>query len=340
MTSADGTGGAGGGAFAGTRFAITCMLVGAFAISLNDMIIKTLSGDYPLHQLVFFRSLLALPFTFTFLHFEGGLRKLRTSTPFLHLTRGLLVVLANMLFYAAVVVLPLAETTALFFVAPLIITLLAIPLLGEPVGPRRLTAVAVGFLGVVVMMEPWAALGLGAEGSDGVNRWFLLLPIGSALAYAGMQILTRRLGAQAPAAAMAIYIQCTFLMVSVVFWIVAGDGRFVEGVESESLVFLLRPWIMPEREDLLLIGALGLCAGFIGYTLSQAYRSAPAATVAPFEYVLLPLSLFWGFTIFGEIPGNPALLGAALISGAGLYVFMREGKRGQPLATARPTRRP
>ncbi|MEL6768037.1 MAG: DMT family transporter [Pseudomonadota bacterium] len=323
---------------ADARFAIGCMLLGAFCISINDMLIKALSGDYPLHQIVFFRSLLALPFTFTFLQFEGGLRRLRTRTPLLHLTRGLLVVLANMLFYAAVVVMPLAEATALFFIAPLVITLLAIPLLGEPVGPRRLSAVAVGFLGVLVMMRPWE--GFGTAGPEGVNRWFLLLPLGSAVAYAGMQILTRRLGVHAPAAAMAIYIQSTFLCVSILFGVIAGDGRFAEGVENESLRFLLRPWIIPEQGDLALIGGLGVAAGFIGYTLSQAYRSAPAATVAPFEYVLVPLSLFWGFAIFGELPGTAATIGSALITGAGLYVFMREGKRGRALATARPTRRP
>ncbi|MEM7499828.1 MAG: DMT family transporter [Pseudomonadota bacterium] len=318
------------------RFAIGCMLVAAFCISVNDMVIKALSGDYPLHQLVFMRSLIALPFSLTFLRFEGGLAALRTATPLLHLARGLLIVLANMLFYAAVVVLPLAEATALFFIAPLVITLLAIPLLGEPVGPRRLAAVAIGFLGVVVMMRPWESFAAG----DGPSRWLLLLPMGAALAYAGMQILTRRLGVSAPAAAMAIYIQTTFLTVSTLFYLIAGDGRFAENVESESLVFLLRPWVVPERADLALIAGLGLCAGFIGYTLSQAYRSAPAATVAPFEYSILPLSIFWGFAVFGEVPGPTILFGIALIAGAGLYVFMREGKRGRALAAARPTRRP
>ncbi|MEL7172120.1 MAG: DMT family transporter [Pseudomonadota bacterium] len=265
-------------------------------------------------------------------------RRLVTTAPGLQLLRGALLFTVTALFFSALAVLPLAEAIALVQVGPLFITALAALILAEKVGPRRWIAVAVGFIGVLVMMRPWE--GFGTAGSEGINRWFLLLPLGSAVAYAGMQILTRRLGVHAPAAAMAIYIQSTFLCVSILFGIIAGDGRYLEGIENESLRFLLRPWIIPEQDDLALIGGLGLAAGFIGYTLSQAYRSAPAATVAPFEYVLVPLSLFWGFAIFGELPSTAALVGSALITSAGLYVFMREGQRGRTLATARPTRRP
>ncbi|MEO0819576.1 MAG: DMT family transporter [Pseudomonadota bacterium] len=314
--------------------AIACMVFAAVCISVNDMLIKALSGDYPLHQIVFTRSAIGIGFSLALLQFEGGWRALRTATPGLHLLRGLLVVLANMLFYAALAVMPLADTTATFYVAPLLITLLSVPLLGETVGPRRLMAVAIGFLGVLVIVRPWAA------GDGSVDRVLYVLPLLSALAYAGMQLLTRKLGVSAGAAAMAIYLQLTFISVSALFFLVAGDGRFAEGLEDPSLIFLLRAWTWPAAGDWALFLSLGLASAGIAYTLSQAYRSADAATVAPFEYAILPLSVFWGWAVFGHLPGVSVLLGIALIAGAGLYVFLRERVRERPLASRRPQRRP
>ncbi|MGR3579910.1 MAG: DMT family transporter, partial [Sagittula sp.] len=117
---------------------IVLICLGVLAISVNDLLIKWLSGGYPLHQMVFTRSAIGLCFTFGFVFWEGGLGLLRSRTPGIHALRGFLVVVANMTFYAAVAVLPLGQATALFFVAPLFITLLSIPILGEKVGPLRL----------------------------------------------------------------------------------------------------------------------------------------------------------------------------------------------------------
>ncbi|MBT5821798.1 MAG: DMT family transporter, partial [Rhodobacteraceae bacterium] len=130
---------------------ILFILIGMIAISINDVLIKQLSGGYPLHQLVFTRSSIGLIFSIFLLQLEGGWGLLKTSTPGLHLLRALMVVISNMSFFAAIAVLPLAETTALFFAAPLMITLLSIPVLGEKVGPMRLSAVLVGFIGVLIM---------------------------------------------------------------------------------------------------------------------------------------------------------------------------------------------
>lgn len=316
---------------------ILFILFGMLCISVNDMLIKELSGGYPLHQMVFVRSAIGICFTLVFLRLEGGWRLLKTRRPGLHLIRALLVVCANMTFFAALAVLPLGTATALFFVAPLCITLLSIPVLGEAVGPRRIAAVIVGFGGVLVML-----LGPGeseAEAGGGYARGLLLLPVVAAMAYAGMQILTRKLGMASSASAMAIYIQGTFLIVSTGFFVVAGDGRLAEGLQSESLVFLLRAWVMPPAEDLWLFGILGLMSAGIGYSLSAAYRLGDAATIAPFEYVALPLAIFWGWAVFGEVPGPRIMVGIVLIAGAGLYVFLRERQRNLPLRGKRPVRR-
>lgn len=315
------------------RTAIAFILLGMVCISVNDMLMKRLSGDYPLHQMIFFRSVVGISVSLVLVQFEGGFAILRTRNPGLHLLRGALIVFTNMAFFTALAVLPLADVTGLFFVAPLFITLLSIFILGEKVGARRIVAVTVGFIGVLIMLRP------GAAPADGASRLILFLPVVAALAYACMQILTRKLGATTKASAMATYIQGTFLVVSLIFWLIAGDGRFAMGVQSESAQFLLRAWRWPEPSDQPLFLILGAMSAVIGYSLSQAYRSTEAATIAPFEYTALPLAILWGWFIWGDLPDAWVSVGIALIVGSGLYVFLRERQRKSPASNRRRIRR-
>ncbi len=312
------------------RTGIAFILLAMLAVSVNDMLVKHLSGDYPLHEIIFVRSAIALCFSLVILQVEGGWRLLRTDRPLLHLLRCLLIVGANMSYFMALAVLPLADASALFYVMPLFITLLSIPLLGERVGPWRIGAVVVGFGGVLLMLRP-------AGGELAVSRLVLLLPMLAALLYAFMQILTRRLGVRSKASAMAIYIQCTFIAVSLGFFAIGGDGRLAEGSDNASLQFLLRAWRWPAPGDRLLLAGLGTVSAVVAYSLSQAYRSAEAATVAPFEYAALPLAIFWGWAVWGHLPGPWVSAGILLIVGAGLTVFMRERRRRAP--PPRPARR-
>jgi S-adenosylmethionine uptake transporter len=309
---------------------ILFVLAGVFFISINDMLIKQLSGGYPLHQMVFTRSIIGIMFSLIFVQMEGGWRILRTNQPGLHVLRGLLIVTSNMTFFVALAAIPLADATALFFAAPLFITLLSIPILGEKVGPLRLGAVIFGFLGVVIMQRPW-------EGVDtlGTSRLILLLPVVAALTYALNQLLTRKLGLKSKASALAVYIQGTFVVVSIGFYIVAGDGRFAEGSDNPSIQFLLRAWIWPAQSDFWLFGFLGFASALIGYALSQAYRMADAATVAPFEYIGLPLAVFWGWFIFSELPVWEVWMGIAMILASGVFVYIREAQKKHTLVRGR-----
>jgi S-adenosylmethionine uptake transporter len=316
--------------------AILLIVAGMVLITINDSLIKALGGDYPLHQMVFVRSGIGILFSLLILQFEGGFRELRTSTPGLHLLRGLLVVLSNMTYFAALAVMPLADAVALFFIAPLLITLFSALFLKERVGVHRVTAILVGFAGVLVMMRP----GMGGAGpGDGPERWTVLLPLLAATAYAAMQVLTRKLGVYSKASALAVYIQGVFLAVSVAFYLVAGDGRLAEGVEEESLVFLLRAWTWPAPGDWPLFIALGIMSGGIGYLLSAAYKMGNAATVSSFEYTALPMAIASGWLVFAEVPDLWVLAGTVLIAGAGIHVFMRERQRRSPIAPRRPLRR-
>lgn len=313
---------------------IGLILIAILAISFNDMLIKLLSGGYPLHQMVFTRSTIGILFSLIFVQFEGGWGILKTNTPWLHLLRGILIVIANLSFFAALASLPLADTTAIFFVSPLIITLLSIPLLGEKVGPLRVGAVVVGLLGVVIMTQPW-------QSSAERDAPFIiyLLPVIGAITYALNQVMTRMLGVASKASAMAVYVQGAFIIVSLGFWTVAGDGHYAEGLENESLIFLLRAWVVPEGRDVWLFLGLGLNSAIVGYTLAQAYRMADAATVAPFEYAGLPLAIFWGWMIWGDLPSGVVLAGIGLILGSGLFVFLRERQKKRSVISGKPIQR-
>ncbi|MDU8942012.1 DMT family transporter [Ovoidimarina sediminis] len=304
---------------------ILLLILAMVLISINDMLIKGLSDRFPLHQIVLIRSMVAIVLTMVFIRWEGGFRILRTDRPWLHAFRALLLVGANLFYFAALATLPLAEANALFFVAPILITLLQIPILRVQVGPRRILAVLAGFLGVLVILGPGIAGGAG-----NLPLWALLLPLAAASCYALMQVLTRLLGAKSAASAMAFYVQGTFILVGLGFGFIAGDGRYAEGLDNPSLLFLLRPWIWPGPSDWLLLVSIGLFIAVVGYAIAQAYRISDPATIAPFEYTALPLAVLWGVLFFDDIPGPETLLGIVLIAGAGIFVVLRERRLGNP----------
>ncbi|MEL7097861.1 MAG: DMT family transporter [Pseudomonadota bacterium] len=299
------------------RIGIFFMMAGMLFISVNDLLIKALSGDYALHQIVFVRNGIGLFFSFVVLRLEGGFSLLRTARPGLHVLRAVLVVVANLSFYAAIVAMPLATATALYFIAPLLITVLSGPVLGEWVGPRRAAAVLFGFGGVLVMLWPQVS------GQDIAAGWATVLPLIAAAGYAGMSVLTRKLGGQSRASAMAIYLQSAFILSSLAFFVVAGDGRYLADGQSAPVQFLLRAWTWPPPGDWAVLIGLGGLSACIGYTMSQAYRLSRAATVAPFEYTLLLYATLWGWLFFAEMPTAYVVSGAALVIAAGLYVAFR-----------------
>lgn len=310
------------------------ILIGMFSISLNDMMIKQLSGGYPLHQIVFARSGIGILFSLAFVQFEGGWSILKTKQPFLHALRGIVIVVSNMSFFVALAAIPLADATALFFAAPLFITLLSIPILKEKVGPLRIGAVAVGFVGVIIMQRPWQD----AE-SLIASRAVLLLPVLAAVTYALNQVLTRKLGVTTKASALSVYIQAMFIIVSSMFWLIAGDGHFAQGSENPSVQFLLRAWIWPDDNDIWVMVGLGVNSAIVGYCLSQAYRMADAATVAPFEYIGLPLAVFWGWLFWAYLPVWEVWVGMTLIIASGLFVFVRERQKARSVISAAVKRR-
>ncbi|UWQ83198.1 DMT family transporter [Leisingera caerulea] len=296
------------------------------AFSVIDMIFKFLSGDYPLYEVVLFRSVIAVAIMLAIIvPLEGGYHLLRTHQPKLHLARCLVVFFANIFFFTGVAILPLAEAVAIAFATPLIVTALSALFLGERPGPWRWGAVVAGFLGVLIIMRP----------GPGTFQPAALLPFLGACGYATLHVLTRRAGGTEAGATLAFYPMMGFLILSALAGLAFGDGRFASG-DSPAFDFLLRAWIWPNPQDWpYLIGA-GLAGSIGGYLVSQAYRMNEAALAAPFEYIAMPMSVLWGVLIFNEWPGLPVWLGSALIIASGLVSVWRETRRSRPAPRPRP----
>jgi drug/metabolite transporter (DMT)-like permease len=293
---------------------ISSALGASFFFSFNDMAIKFLSGDYALHQVVLIRSVIGMVVLLAVIvPLEGGYRILRTNRLFMHLLRGMCVVIANMTFFLALAAMPLADAVAIFFVSPLVITLFSVIFLKETVGPHRWLAVGMGLIGVVVMMRP----------ASSSFQAVALLPLISAVAYASLHVLTRKIGDTEKAGTLTFYTQVTFIFVSVVMGLTTGGGRFA-GSGDPSLDFLLRDWVWPATSDYWIFVLIGIASTFGGYFISQAYRMCEAGLAAPFEYVAVVLAIFWGVMVFGEWPDQIAWIGIALIVGGGFYMLWRE----------------
>lgn len=297
---------------------IACLIIGIAVFSVQDLILKAISGGYPLHQAMVIRSLSAIPFLLLLAHRDGGLGTLRGPGKGGMVLRGVLNFFAYTSYYLALAALPLATTVALYFTAPLFITALSILFLGERVTGGRWIALVAGFAGTLVMLRPGSAL----------FDWAALLPVTAGLFYGAAMVMTRVIGVRDTAAAMAFYSNIVFLSGALMLSLIFGGGRF-DGTAHESLDFLMRGWAWPALGDLLLMMACGLVAA-IGLTLlTQAYRMAEATLVAPFEYTALFWGVLWGWIMWGDWPDAIAWLGIAILIGAGL-VLLYTDRRPQP----------
>jgi drug/metabolite transporter (DMT)-like permease len=296
---------------------LLCLGIAIFA--LQDVILKWLAGDYPLSQVMLTRSVTAVPIMLVFVHLDGGLRTLFTPGTRAMIGRGLIMFVAYFAYYIALPALPLATTVALYFSAPLFITILSVVLLKETVGPRRWIALALGFFGVALMLQP-----------DGTGfEWAALLVLLSGFAYALSMIAARVLGGQETGAALAFWGNAVFLVLSLVISAALGSGTYEGASDHASVAFLLRGWVTPTAFDLSLMMATGVVAALGLTLLTQAYRIAEASVVTPFEYTAMVWSVIYGWIIWQDWPRVLDWIGIAIIIGSGLYILWRDGTRAQ-----------
>lgn len=302
-------------------------LGGGVILSVNDLAIKALSGAYPLHQVILIRAVIGIALVLAVIGVSGtGFRQLLTRRPQEHLFRVGIVMVSNVTYFLGLAAMPLADAVAIAFIAPLLVTAMSAVVLGERVGPHRWAAVAVGLMGVVVMVRP----------GSGVMQPAALLILISAVCYAASHMMTRRMRDTESAMTLNFFVQIGFLAVSTTMGLAAGDGRFA-GSGDPSLEFLLRPWVWPPVGDWWAFAATGVAVGIGGLMIAQAYRTSEAALIAPFEYVGMPMAIFWGAVVFGTLPDATGWLGIALICGAGLYTLARETLRRKDVDVAAPS---
>ncbi len=267
------------------------MILGAAVMFATlDATSKYLTRFYPVTTVVWARYLFHMLLVVIVLGPRFGLGLVRTSRPGAQLLRGLLLAGATLLFVGALKFLPLAETSAIFFLTPLLVTVMAVVVLKEKVELARWIAVITGFIGVLIIIRP----------GSGIFSWAALLPLCTAACFASYQILTRRLsGLESPYTSI-----------------------FYSGLVGMLLLSLTLPygWSPPQSGwHLALFAMIGIRAGLGHLALIKAYELAPASRLAPISYSQLLWATVAGYVVFGDFPDRWSLVGIAVLMASGIY---------------------
>jgi drug/metabolite transporter (DMT)-like permease len=276
---------------------IALMVLAMGMLAVMDAASKYLATRYAVPQILAVRFWIFLGFAVAV---AGPLRVptlLRSRTPWRQLARSLIIVVEVGVFVLAFRHLPLADVHAVAGIAPLLVTALAVPMLGERVGPRRWTAVAVGFAGLLLILRP----GFGEADPA------LLIPFGGAFLWAVYQIVTRQVSHDAPATSM-LYM--------------AAVGALVMSCQAPFV------WIPPGAFDWAMLVLLGLVGSVGHFLFILAFRAAPASLLQPFHYMALLWATLIGWLVFGDLPDGWTVAGGLVIAGSGIYAILRADRAG------------
>ena len=274
---------------------ILLMTLGMLSLSINDIIYKNLTMNFPVWEAVFFRafsgSIISL-----YLVYHSGINSIKTKKPVRHFVRAFSAVGCVVLYIFGIKYLLLSENIAIAHSAPIIAALLAVPILGEKIGMHRILAITIGFVGVLVIIKP---------GTD-LFQLKSLLPIGSALFMASVYLTTRSLMNTESSTSIVFYYSFALLFT--------------------SLIFFPSDFVIPDIFNLILALSLGIMGSMGHFFMSQAARHADVAVTSPFEYSSFKFVGLMGYFFFYEIPSNSVMLGGILIIISGVYVAYRERK--------------
>jgi drug/metabolite transporter (DMT)-like permease len=276
---------------------IALMLLAVGIFSVMDALVKLLAQSYHPFQVAFFRGLCAILPIGIMIAAGGGPRLLATCRPLGHLLRSAVGVGALLLFFYAFAHMKLADVVAVSFAAPLFVTALSVPLLGEQVGWQRWSAVIAGFVGVVLVVDPGTVL----------DDPMALTALAASLFYSLSLIVIRRLATTESNAAIVFYYSLAVALVC-----------------GAMLPFI---WTAPTPLHLALLVLVGLLGGTAQYVMVEAFRWASVSVLVPFEYSAILWSLVIGYVGFGETPDMQMLVGVAIIVASGLYILHRETVR-------------
>ncbi len=284
--------------------------------SVMASLIKASAPHVPPWEAVFFRSFFAMPVILIWLARRGDLKTgLKVQNPMGHFWRGFIGTTAMMLGFAALMILPFPEVTAIGFTSPLLIVVFAAVFLGEEVRLFRLSAVGFGLIGVMIILYPRLSV-FGGGAAESLALMGAMLALGSAAFRAMAQIHIRKLVQTDQTSAIVFYFSLT--------------------ATALSLLTLPLGWVMPTGRELVFLIASGLVGGVAQIFLTTSYRYAEASLLAPFDYVSMIYALLIGYFIFAEAPTTIMLAGSALIISAGIVIIWREQKLGLKRGKARP----
>ncbi len=287
--------------------AIAIFLIAASiaVFGVSDALVKSLAGGFEGPQIILIRSLVAIPLIALLLVRGQGWRRLGEVQQGWLSLRVVFGTLSFITFIKALAFLPLAETVALTFAGPLFITALSVPLLREKVGPRRWAAVMVGFVGVIVIVQPGA----------NVFQPEALWAVASAACYAVAAMGTRKLALRTPSSV-------------ILAWV---NGYVLILMAAAVVIFDL--WVTPDLADFLLLCGVGVASTIGQYLGVEAYRRAQPSLLAPFDYTALVWATMFGFFFWGEIPTWVVLGGSSILVASGLYILHRETVRSSHAVT-------
>jgi drug/metabolite transporter (DMT)-like permease len=285
---------------------ILLKLISALAFTVMAAEMKIVSARYPIGEIVFFRSLFALVPLLVWLAWQGHLiDSIRTRNPKGHLVRGAIGCCGMFSGFAALSLLPLPDAVALGYAVPLIVVALAGFLLKEKVGAYRWSAVAIGFVGVVIMLAPQ----IGQATADATYTLGAGIALFASFCNAGAVIQVRRLTETEETGAIVLY----FSLLTTVM----GLATIVFG------------WRMPDLMDGILLVSIGVLGGIGQILVTQSYRYADTSVIAPFEYTTMIWALLIGWFLFGDLPSVAVLVGAAIVAVAGVLVLWGESARAR-----------
>jgi drug/metabolite transporter (DMT)-like permease len=284
---------------ASRRHAIVYVLSASATFTLGSALVKALTAEFPVLEIVAFRSFVGFIAMLPMIVRYGGLRALSTRRPLGHVMRTFYGFIGTVTSVYGFGVLPLVTVTALGFAMPLFLTMLSVPLLGERVGPRRATAVVVGLCGVMVMLRPWHV------DADSMPLGAVAIVMAGVVTWALSMINIRQMG------------DAGERNVTIVGWYSLGTGTF-------AALGCIGNWVTPTPWELVALVSAGLLSGFAQLLMTEGYRAAETTLVAPFEYGAIIYASLLGIVIWGEWPDIWSLIGVVVLIASGLYIWHRE----------------
>lgn len=288
------------------RRGIFFVIASVFIFAAVNALVKWLTVQYPVTEIVFFRCMFSLIPTFYLVATHGGITLLRTHRFGEHFARSMMQFTGMLCIFTAFRLMPLADAIAITFASPLFLTVMSIPILGERVGIHRWGAVLVGLIGVIWMVQP----------GPGILESGAIFALANAFISASVTIAMRRMS-------------LTESSTTLVFYQIVLTAMF-------SILLLPFGWVTPTWTDTALMALVGIGSGVGQYWWTQGFRYAPASVAAPFSYMSMIWAVLFGYLVWGDVPTLALLGGAVVVVLSGIYILYRETVRRVPQAEVQP----